>query len=857
VTPASILDVPLSGAASTIGKARHGATLAEWSCFHHGLELTGDLLPVVSNPATKISARSKLKALGKVPSAYYRGDVGGIANWTSKVATAFEVEAWMKQPDYGICVQTRLVRAIDVDINTEQADEVMADLAAAGAFPVRWRNDSKKFLVMFEMAGDFSKRVIRTKDGIIEFLANGQQFVACGTHPGGARYEWAGCPPGYGPSSIPVLTPVDFAAIWTTLEKNFAVEPSRTSSASVKSKKLADAALNDPVAVKLDELGLVLDTERDGRIHITCPWADQHSRDTGDQATTYFPANTNGYQQGHFKCLHAHCEDRTDFEFLEALDLVPDMADDFKATPPLTAEEVIEQAAVCARNAQKAQRAAQKAITKAKFGSGRDAFEAARREHRKNNDPIDESGHAIPTSEVVSLEEALGRFVFLSDGSRVADLFNPHYDLPQSDWVTTYAASMESIPQPNKILGGGTIAKVPDIFVPVTKLWLKSERRQTVVGRTFKAGGAIILADPAGRSALNSWKPFDRTIVVNDLEAAGIRLFLDHIAFLFPNPDDAGRFLDWLAHIEQQPGVLPHTAWLHIAKNFGLGRNWLASVLVRVWAGSVASNLDLVGMLRTGFNSQLSHKVLAIVDEIREGGRDSHWEHSEKLKSLITEESRQINPKYGRQSIEYNACRWLLFSNHISAIPMEQGDRRIEVVVTDSEPRESGYYSLIYRALENIQFIAAVAKWLADRDIAKFNPGATAANSESKKAVTMANQTPMAIACKRLLDLWPCDLITSQDLIQVVSGDESGKTSTAAYRRTLEQFGIEALDRTTKIGNPLKPTRISILRNKEKWKVAVPEAIRREIAAISFSPGLESPIEYLDALAAETEERVT
>jgi hypothetical protein len=43
----------------------------------------------------------------------------------------------------------------------------------------------------------------------------------------------------------------------------------------------------------------------------------------------------------------------------------------------------------------------------------------------------------------------------------------------------------------------------------------------------------------------------------------------------------------------------------------------------------------LVFTLRTGFNERLSRKVLAIVDEIREGGRDTQWEHSEKMKSLI------------------------------------------------------------------------------------------------------------------------------------------------------------------------------------------------------------------------------
>ena len=84
--------------------------------------------------------------------------------------------------------------------------------------------------------------------------------------------------------------------------------------------------------------------------------------------------------------------------------------------------------------------------------------------------------------------------------------------------------------------------------------------------------------------------------------------------------DDATRFLDWLAHIEQRPGELPHHGWLHISPEHGTGRNWLASVIARLWKGYVAPNFDLSGMLRTGFNGALSRKLIAIVDEIREGG---------------------------------------------------------------------------------------------------------------------------------------------------------------------------------------------------------------------------------------------
>lgn len=92
-----------------------GATPAEWAHFKR-LGLKADLLPVVSNPAAEISEHSRMKGKGKTPSAYNRsGKVSGFPDWTSFEAALPDIEKWSAQPDYGICLQTRRARALDVD----------------------------------------------------------------------------------------------------------------------------------------------------------------------------------------------------------------------------------------------------------------------------------------------------------------------------------------------------------------------------------------------------------------------------------------------------------------------------------------------------------------------------------------------------------------------------------------------------------------------------------------------------------------------------------------------------------------------------------------------------------------------
>ena len=307
----------------------YGATPEEWAAFI-ALGLTPDLLPVVSNAKAVISHTSKLKGLGKTPSRYDgHGEVVGIPQWTQKQSTDAEVAAWSKNPDYGICIQTRTVRAIDVDIDdSEAARAVFEELEHLG-LPARTRDNASKFLLVFTMKGDYGKRVIKTANGIIEFLATGQQFIAAGTHPSGSRYEWAGGTP----CGIAELTADDFEGIWSRLVGRFAVEPPTTSSASTRNVVLQDTVSNDPTAAYLYGGGHVIGSERDGRLHIVCPFEAEHTSDSPESATSYFPANTGGYALGHFKCLHAHCAQRTDAEFRAALGVGLDDFDDISNEP--------------------------------------------------------------------------------------------------------------------------------------------------------------------------------------------------------------------------------------------------------------------------------------------------------------------------------------------------------------------------------------------------------------------------------------------------------------------------------------------------------------------------------------------
>lgn len=312
------------------GAERYGASPEEWLHFDMLLGLTEDLLPVVSNPSARISPQSSMKGLGKTPSLYNgQRSVAGFVQWTSHHTTAEEIDRWSKEPDYGICIQTRNVRALDLDITDGTlAGRIRDRCLARGSFPARIRQNASKCLLAFRLRGEFVKRKFAAAHGIVEFLASGQQFVAVGTHPSGARYEWEGGLP----EEFPELTAEEFEALWSALVAEFAVETPNAATPSTKQQTLASVFEADARAKWLLDRGQVKKVERDGRIHITCPWEEEHTTDSGESATTYFPAHTGGYVNGHYQCLHAHCEHRSDAEFDEALGYVAEeLLSDFTA----------------------------------------------------------------------------------------------------------------------------------------------------------------------------------------------------------------------------------------------------------------------------------------------------------------------------------------------------------------------------------------------------------------------------------------------------------------------------------------------------------------------------------------------
>lgn len=437
---------------------------------------------------------------------------------------------------------------------------------------------------------------------------------------------------------------------------------------------------------------------------------------------------------------------------------------------------------------------------------------ARRQRQRAENIAIGESSEVIPTATIHSLDEMLERFVLIKDGSQVAPIDRPQAVLALADFRNAMAASKHWVEVDGKIKP----------LSAAVKCWLESPGRMEAEALTFRAGGSRMTTEPgSGKAALNLWIDFHRPCPPDDWQQR-CSLFVDHVEWLWGS--DASPFLDWLAHIEQHPGILPHFGWVHISREHGKGRNWISSVLTRVWAGYVAASLDLIPILEGGFNGRISRKLLAIVDEINEGGNAS-FKHAQKLRQIVTEEQRDINPKYGRQRVEYNSCRWLMFSNHTGALPLTEDDRRFWIVAHEGKPRGGAYYGRLYGALSDPQFVASVAEFLRQRDLSNFRPGERPPLNSAKAELIAFSQSEDDAALKTIAERWPVELITAQEVAAIVG---EGGAARAPVRHSMDRAGIRKLPRKVRVFEH-GPQWVYAIKRFDHWAAQSPDLIRSEI----------------------------
>ncbi|TPK17740.1 DUF5906 domain-containing protein [Mesorhizobium sp. B2-5-7] len=389
-----------------------------------------------------------------------------------------------------------------------------------------------------------------------------------------------------------------------------------------------------------------------------------------------------------------------------------------------------------------------------------------------------------PLPKIMTLDQMRADLVHVGDGSQIVHRISKTIR-SKDDAPSEYAASVTELDTGKVDRQGNPIMKQ----FQTLELWRREQSRTSVDVVTWQPGESeICKAADADQRAYNLWTaPRLMPAPANWHDWA--KPFIDHVGYLVPNEAERVRFLQWLAHIVQRPGELPHTCYLMIATTTGIGRGTLASMLVQALRGYVAANADVGMLLNKAFNGRLSQKLLATVDEIREGNNSQRYQQQENFKSAVVEEHRHINPKFGRQRIEKNCCRWLLFSNHLDALPFDNSDRRVVVIENPTTPAAPAWFEYLHGIINHPAFIGSVQHYLATLDISTFKPGERAPMNAAKEKALAAMESAADQAARQFAATWPADLATVADLRDFMSGD--APSHAGAMRHVIERAGMK------------------------------------------------------------------
>lgn len=410
-----------------------------------------------------------------------------------------------------------------------------------------------------------------------------------------------------------------------------------------------------------------------------------------------------------------------------------------------------------------------------------------RREQQLQHDmEIGDDLTSPPLPKIMTLDEMLHDLVHVGFGSQIIHRGSKTIRA-KDDANSEYAASVTEI----------DTGKVDKEGTPIVKrhstldLWRKSPNRISVDVVTWQPDQPEICraleTTGSGQRAYNLWTP-PQFLQAPPNWQEWAKPFIDHVGYLVPIEAERQRFLQWLAHIVQRPGQLPHTCYLFIATTTGIGRGTLASILVRVLRGYVAANADVGMLLSKSFNGRLSQKLLATVDEIREGG-NQRYQQQENFKSAVVEEERNVNPKYGRQYVEKNCCRWLLFSNHLDALPFDNNDRRVIVIENPSTPAHPAWFEYLHNMMNNPAFIGSVQHYLTTLDISLFKPGERASMNAAKAKALRNMENPADAAARQFAATWPGELATVADLREFI-GEDAAPSNSRGMQHVIERAGM-------------------------------------------------------------------
>ncbi len=324
-----------------------------------------------------------------------------------------------------------------------------------------------------------------------------------------------------------------------------------------------------------------------------------------------------------------------------------------------------------------------------------------------------------------------------------------------------------------------------------------------------------------GDRIFNLWRPSG----VEPREGE-VQWFLDHVYYLFPDPEVAEAVLDYMALLVQEPWNKILFAMLIFGKHQGTGKSLLVELIKQMLGPHNC---------RTPSNDQISDRYtdwaegtqLAIISEMMMLGRR---QVANRFKDIITEPELSIRPMYRPNYTIPNRMNVIAMSNHADALQIENFDRRWFIAESPVEPRSPEYYDRLYQHVIDREGVAAVKYFLQHRKVT-MNPKGRAPITQAK--IEMAEKS-LPDDEAYLMELFEegeapfdFDLLRRDDIVQAVRArfPHPGRNLLGRIDTLLkDRIGAVRHNHTKNSSDGRKKYRLWSVRNHEKWTAAGPAA---------------------------------
>jgi len=218
--------------------------------------------------------------------------------------------------------------------------------------------------------------------------------------------------------------------------------------------------------------------------------------------------------------------------------------------------------------------------------------------------------------------------------------------------------------------------------------------------------------------------------------------FFDAVRYVIPDEEDQEAFINWVAARIQNPGRRNYATVLY-SQEPGTGKGTLWAFIKALW-GNLANTADMRRLVDKGYEDELTRKIFVLFDEVQQSDSRTRTRTSamDFLKDRVQPQldaPRHMHRFGASLAPEVLAASFLLNTNRLNALAIEDGDRRFHLIQCREIRMDREYGEDLERWRKDPANIAALWHALAARDLEGYS-GTTPPDSPLKQRVTEANR---------------------------------------------------------------------------------------------------------------------